>query len=60
MTPVSCSISIGGRASGALVTLFGLIDALFGPIKYGILPDHLRRGESPAGNALIALKAEKN
>lgn len=23
--------------------LFGLIGALFGPIKYGILPDHLRR-----------------
>jgi acyl-[acyl-carrier-protein]-phospholipid O-acyltransferase/long-chain-fatty-acid--[acyl-carrier-protein] ligase len=33
--------------------LFGLIGALFGPIKYGILPDHLPRGELPAGNALI-------
>ena len=33
--------------------LFGLIGALFGPIKYGILPDHLQRGELPAGNALI-------
>jgi acyl-[acyl-carrier-protein]-phospholipid O-acyltransferase/long-chain-fatty-acid--[acyl-carrier-protein] ligase len=32
---------------------FGLIAALFGPIKYGILPDHLDRGELPAGNALI-------
>jgi acyl-[acyl-carrier-protein]-phospholipid O-acyltransferase / long-chain-fatty-acid--[acyl-carrier-protein] ligase len=33
--------------------LFGLIGALFGPIKYGILPDHLHREELPAGNALI-------
>ncbi len=35
--------------------LFGLgvIAALFGPIKYGILPDHLRRAELIAGNALI-------
>jgi len=35
--------------------LFGLgtIAALFGPIKYGILPDHLETVELPAGNALI-------
>jgi acyl-[acyl-carrier-protein]-phospholipid O-acyltransferase/long-chain-fatty-acid--[acyl-carrier-protein] ligase len=33
--------------------LFGVIAALFGPIKYGILPDHLARAELPAGNALI-------
>ncbi len=35
--------------------LFGLgvISALFAPIKYGILPDHLEKGELPAGNALI-------
>lgn len=33
--------------------LFGVIAALFGPIKYGILPDHLKREELPAGNALI-------
>lgn len=37
---------------GALF-LFGVIAALFGPIKYGILPDHLKREELPAGNALI-------
>ncbi|PSC03794.1 acyl-[ACP]--phospholipid O-acyltransferase [Alsobacter soli] len=37
---------------GALF-LFGVIAALFGPIKYGILPDHLSREEIPAGNALI-------
>ncbi len=33
--------------------LFGTIAALFGPIKYGILPDHLHREELPAGNALV-------
>jgi len=32
---------------------FGCIAALFGPIKYGILPDHLRREELVAGNALV-------
>jgi acyl-[acyl-carrier-protein]-phospholipid O-acyltransferase / long-chain-fatty-acid--[acyl-carrier-protein] ligase len=33
--------------------LFGVVSSLFGPIKYGILPDHLHRHELPAGNALI-------
>src|SRR5215831_5963248 len=33
--------------------LFGLIGALFGPVKYGILPDHLQLEELPAGTALI-------
>ncbi len=32
---------------------FGVMSALFGPVKYGILPDHLRREELPAGNALV-------
>ncbi|HZP76837.1 MAG TPA: MFS transporter [Pseudolabrys sp.] len=32
---------------------FGVIAALFGPIKYGILPDHLTRPELPGGNALV-------
>jgi len=32
---------------------FGIIAALFGPIKYGILPDHLRREQLPSANALI-------
>src|SRR5262249_20217156 len=32
---------------------FGVIASLFGPIKYGILPDHLKREELPAGNALV-------
>ncbi len=37
------------------LALFGLgvIAALFGPIKYGILPDHLRKDELIAGNALV-------
>ena len=35
------------------VFLFGTLASLFGPIKYGILPDHLAREELPAGNALI-------
>ena len=35
------------------VFLFGVIASLFGPIKYGILPDHLAREELPSGNALV-------
>ena len=33
--------------------LIGVIAALFGPVKYGILPDHLETRELPAGNALV-------
>ncbi len=33
--------------------MFGVIATLFGPIKYGILPDHLVKEELPAGNALV-------
>ena len=32
---------------------YGIIGALFGPIKYGILPVHLETNELPAGNALV-------
>jgi acyl-[acyl-carrier-protein]-phospholipid O-acyltransferase/long-chain-fatty-acid--[acyl-carrier-protein] ligase len=32
---------------------FGVCGSLFGPIKYGILPDHLARSELPAANALV-------
>jgi acyl-[acyl-carrier-protein]-phospholipid O-acyltransferase/long-chain-fatty-acid--[acyl-carrier-protein] ligase len=35
------------------VFLYGTIASLFGPIKYGILPDHLARAELPSGNALV-------
>ncbi len=33
--------------------LFGVVSALFGPIKYGILPDHMTRAELPTANALV-------
>ena len=33
--------------------LFGVVGALFGPIKYGILPDHMETKELPAANALV-------
>jgi acyl-[acyl-carrier-protein]-phospholipid O-acyltransferase/long-chain-fatty-acid--[acyl-carrier-protein] ligase len=33
--------------------LFGVIAALFGPVKYGILPDHLTTKELSTGNALV-------
>ena len=53
------ALAIAGFAFHSLILLFfavfvyGVIAALFGPIKYGILPDHLRREEIPAGNALV-------
>ena len=37
----------------AALGLFGVIAALFGPIKYGILPDHLAPEELATGNALV-------
>jgi acyl-[acyl-carrier-protein]-phospholipid O-acyltransferase/long-chain-fatty-acid--[acyl-carrier-protein] ligase len=48
-----------GYAQSSLLLLFvslfgfGVLAALFGPIKYGILPDHLKREDLPAGNALV-------
>jgi acyl-[acyl-carrier-protein]-phospholipid O-acyltransferase/long-chain-fatty-acid--[acyl-carrier-protein] ligase len=33
--------------------LFGIVAALFGPVKYGILPEKLEIAELPAGNALV-------
>ncbi len=52
-------IAVAGFALHSLIILFfalflfGVIGSLFGPIKYGILPDHLARSELPAGNALV-------
>jgi acyl-[acyl-carrier-protein]-phospholipid O-acyltransferase/long-chain-fatty-acid--[acyl-carrier-protein] ligase len=52
-------IAIAGFVLDSAVLLFlalflvGVIAALFGPIKYGILPDHLAESELPAGNALV-------
>jgi acyl-[acyl-carrier-protein]-phospholipid O-acyltransferase / long-chain-fatty-acid--[acyl-carrier-protein] ligase len=33
--------------------LFGIVAALFGPVKYGILPEKLETAELAAGNALV-------
>jgi len=35
------------------LALFGVVAALFGPVKYGILPEKLDTGELAAGNALV-------
>jgi acyl-[acyl-carrier-protein]-phospholipid O-acyltransferase/long-chain-fatty-acid--[acyl-carrier-protein] ligase len=35
------------------LALFGIVAALFGPVKYGILPDQLKTSELAGGNALI-------
>ncbi len=53
------ALAVGGFAFHSLgvlflaVFLYGVIAALFGPIKYGILPDHLAREELTKGNALV-------
>jgi len=52
-------VAVAGYARQSLPLLFialggfGVIAALFGPIKYGILPDHLPRAGLPAANALV-------
>src|SRR5580658_645530 len=35
------------------LALFGIVAALFGPVKYGILPDQLSTSELAMGNALV-------
>ena len=53
------AVAVAGFLAHSVVVLFvalagfGVIAALFGPIKYGILPDHLARPQLPAANALI-------
>jgi acyl-[acyl-carrier-protein]-phospholipid O-acyltransferase/long-chain-fatty-acid--[acyl-carrier-protein] ligase len=53
------ALAVLGYARGSLAILFaalagfGVLAALFGPVKYGILPDHLTREQLPAGNALV-------
>jgi acyl-[acyl-carrier-protein]-phospholipid O-acyltransferase/long-chain-fatty-acid--[acyl-carrier-protein] ligase len=53
------ALAVIGYARHSLLILFvalfgfGVLGSLFGPIKYGILPDHLRREQLPAGNALV-------
>ena len=52
-------LAVAGYALGSIAVLFaalfcfGVLAALFGPVKYGILPDHLAREQLPAGNALV-------
>jgi acyl-[acyl-carrier-protein]-phospholipid O-acyltransferase/long-chain-fatty-acid--[acyl-carrier-protein] ligase len=57
-------IPIAGLAAGGFylrsvailfvtLALFGIVAALFGPVKYGILPEKLTTAELPAGNALV-------
>jgi len=52
-------IAVWGYAQSSLPILFtalagfGVLAALFGPLKYGILPDHLAREKLPAANALV-------
>lgn len=49
----------GALVSANLIALFAVLfllgcqSALFGPVKYGLLPDHLRDDELVEGNALI-------
>ena len=53
------AVAIIGYARSSLQILFvalfgfGVLAALFGPVKYGILPDHLKREQLPAANALV-------
>ena len=53
------AVAVIGYARASLPILFtalagfGVLAALFGPIKYGILPDHLAREKLPAANALV-------
>ena len=53
------ALAVAGYALHSLAVLFvalagfGVLAALFGPVKYGILPDHLKREQLPGANALI-------
>ncbi|MFZ1213901.1 MAG: MFS transporter, partial [Pseudolabrys sp.] len=53
------ALAVLGYARSSLPVLFaalfafGVLAAFFGPIKYGILPDHVRREQLPTANALI-------
>jgi acyl-[acyl-carrier-protein]-phospholipid O-acyltransferase/long-chain-fatty-acid--[acyl-carrier-protein] ligase len=55
----AAAVAVAGFAFHSVVILFvalfmfGTLGALFGPVKYGMLPDQLKREELPSGNALI-------
>ena len=56
--PVAALAGLGFVMQSPVVLLlailgYGIIAALFGPIKYGILPDHLKTEELATGNALV-------
>ena len=55
LRPVCPSVASGQSVPMLFLALalFGIIAALFGPIKYGILPDHLEPEELGTGNALV-------
>ncbi len=52
-------VAIAGIGLGSIwlsmfaLFLFGIVSALFGPIKFGILPDHLEKKHLPAANAYV-------
>lgn len=56
---IASLIAVAGMALTSIPVMlvalffFGVISALFGPIKYGILPDHLERGELARANAWV-------
>jgi acyl-[acyl-carrier-protein]-phospholipid O-acyltransferase/long-chain-fatty-acid--[acyl-carrier-protein] ligase len=56
---VLMALAAGALISASLPALFGVLfllgcqAALFGPVKYGLLPDHLQDNELVKGNALI-------
>ncbi len=55
----AAALAAAGVALGSVPVLFaallafGIASALFGPVKYGILPDHLAPERLPAANALV-------
>ena len=55
----AAAVAVVGLALSSVVVLmlalvlFGVVSALFGPVKYGILPDHLEKNALPRANAWI-------
>ena len=47
------SSCIRSRCCSWRSALFGIVAALFGPVKYAMLPDQLSVGELATGNALV-------
>ncbi|WP_319517890.1 acyl-[ACP]--phospholipid O-acyltransferase [uncultured Martelella sp.] len=55
----AAAVAVAGLALSSVavlmlaLVLFGIVSALFGPVKYGILPDHLEKSALPRANAWI-------